>query len=104
MPGEADGYAASMSTNQSVLQRRFERSKTFDPLRARGSATREINAKDQSCLTQTFLYAPLNVFPFALKIHPRRFLHFSNNLGLFFSSSKADATVSALGIFRSVAT
>jgi hypothetical protein len=64
----------------------------------------EINAQDQSCGTQKSLYVRLNIFPFALKVHPRRSRHLSNNLGLFFNSSKADATTSALGISRSVAT
>jgi len=64
----------------------------------------EINAQDQRSRTQKSLFVLLNIFPFALKVHPRRSLHFSNNLGLFFSSSNADATTSALGISRSVAT
>jgi hypothetical protein len=54
-------------------------------------------------LFQKSLRVPLNIFPFALKVHPRRFLHFSNNLGLFLSSSKTDAIISALGISRPVA-
>lgn len=53
---------------------------------------------------QKSLYTPRNIFPFALKAHPCRCLHFSNNPGLFFSSSRAEATTSAVGSFRSAAT
>src|SRR5258708_32684536 len=47
--------------------------------------------------------APLNLFPFALKVYPGCFLHFLNSLGLFFSCSNADSTTSALGMSGSVA-
>ncbi len=48
--------------------------------------------------------ARLNIFPLALNGYPRSCLHFSNNLGLFLSCSKAEATTSALGMSGSAAT